>query len=226
MARKSIREIRRQELSDAAFEVLMQHGIRGTTVDRVAKVAGVSKGIVLHNFGGKDALFEAVLRKSNSLLRDGVVELFAHADTAEERLFAIIVGNFTPSIFKQEICHAWINLCADVPHNPQSLRIQTVVHARMRSNLLSALKPLVRAEEAEMIAMQITTLIDGLWLRASLQKEPMPSETGINQLEDAINLLLGNDANQRSRFHAAREKMENLANIILGSKSFQKRTAG
>lgn len=223
MARKSIRDIRRQELSDAAYEVLMQHGIRGTTVERVAKIAGVSKGIVLHNFSGKDALFEAVLRKANSSLRDGVVELFGHADTPEERLYAIIVGNFTPSIFKQEICHAWINLCADVPHNPQSLRIQTVVHARMRSNLLSALKYLVPSNDADLISTQITTLIDGVWLRASLQKDPMSAKASIDQMEHAVNLLLRNDTAAVTRFRAARDKMENLANIILGSKSFQRR---
>ena len=225
MARKSIRDIRRQELSDAAYEVLMQHGIRGTTVERVAKTAGVSKGIVLHNFAGKDALFEAVLRKANSALRDGVVELFRHAESPEERLYAIVVGNFTTAIFKQEICHAWINLCADVPHNPQSLRIQTVVHARMRSNLLSALKHLVPSEEADMISKQITTLIDGVWLRASLQKDPMPAKASIDQIEHAINLLLRNDCDAATSFRAARDKMENLANIILGSKSFQRRVS-
>lgn len=225
MARKSIRDIRRQELSDAAYEVLMRHGIRGTTVERVAKTAGVSKGIVLHNFGGKDALFEAVLRRANSTLRDGVVELFGHADTPEERLYAIVVGNFTPSIFRQEICHAWINLCADVPHNPQSQRIQTVVHARMKSNLLSALRHLIPAGEVDMISMQITTLIDGVWLRASLQAEPMSAKVSIDQLENAINLLLKNDAAAVTRFRAARVKMENLATIIFGSKSFRQRVS-
>lgn len=223
MARRSIREIRRQELRDAAFDVLMQHGIRGTTVDRVAKAAGVSKGIVLHNFGGKDALFEAVLRKSNAQLRDGVIELFGHATSAEERLYAIIVGNFTPSIFQPETCHAWINLFADVPYNPQSLRIQTAVHARMRSNLVSALKHLAPASDVDMIAMQITTLIDGLWLRASLQEQPITSEFGIDQMEHAINLMLKNGPEAEARCRAAREKMESLASIILGSRAFQNR---
>lgn len=223
MARRSIRDIRRQQLSDAAFEVLMQHGIRGTTMERIAKAAGVSKGIVLHNFKDKDALFEAVFKKSNTLLREGIIDLFSHAETPEERLFAIVAGNFSPSIFEQKICHAWVNLCAEVPYNPQALRIQTVVHSRLRSNLLSALKDLAPQQEVDLIAMQITTLIDGIWLRASLQKDAMLSEKGIDLLEHAINRLLGNDATEAERFHRAREKMENLADIILGSKTFQRR---
>jgi len=69
MARQSIGDIRRAELSQAAFEALVRHGIRGTTLDRVAKIAGVSKGVVLHHFRDKDALFEGVQRKANTVLR-------------------------------------------------------------------------------------------------------------------------------------------------------------
>lgn len=214
MPRRSIRETRRQELSDAAFEILTQHGIRGTTVERVAQHAGVSKGVLLHNFKDKDALFEMVLRKSNAVLRDGVVALFRQATTPLERLFAIIVGNFAPSIFTQEVCHAWINLCADVPHNRQSQRIQTVVHARMRSNLLSALRHLVPPEDVEQVAMQITTLIDGIWLRASLQKEPMDAARGIDQVEHALNLLLYSDPESKDELRAARRKMETLSGVF------------
>ncbi len=144
------------------------YGIRGTTLDRVATLAGVSKGVVLLYFKDKDALFQSVQRKTNSPLREGVTELFGHAETPEERLYAIIIGNFAPTVFVQEICHAWINLCADVPHNAQSQRIQTVVHARMRSNLFSALKDIVPQSDLEEEAMQITILIHGAWLRASL----------------------------------------------------------
>lgn len=226
MPRRSIREIRRQELSEAAFDVLKRHGIRGTTVERVARAAGVSKGIVLHNFKDKNALFEMVWRKSNALLKDGVVELFRHADTPDERLYAVIVGNFAPHVFTQEVCHGWINLCADVPHNIQSQRIQSVVHARLHSNLVSALKFLVPRSEVQVVAHQMTTLIDGIWVRASLQKEPMPSKIGIDQMEHSINLLLRSDEATRSRFRQARHKMERLADLILNSRSFQARAVG
>jgi len=123
MARRKIGDLRRAELSQAAWSALVQYGIRGTTLDRVAKIAGVSKGVVLHHFGDKDALFEGVQRQANTLLRDCVVELFRHADTPLERLYAIIAGNFAAPVFQQEICHAWISLCSDVPHNSQSQRI-------------------------------------------------------------------------------------------------------
>lgn len=40
----------------AAFALFAEHGIRTTTVRRVAEAAGVSAGLVIHHFGSKDGL--------------------------------------------------------------------------------------------------------------------------------------------------------------------------
>ena len=71
---KSIRTIRRSELSRAAFEAVVRFGLRGTTLERVGEIAGVSKGVVLHHFKDKSSLLEAVFRRSNSMLSDSLIE--------------------------------------------------------------------------------------------------------------------------------------------------------
>lgn len=223
MARRSIGDIRRAELSQAAFDALVQYGIRGTTLDRVAALAGVSKGVVLHHFKDKDALFEAVQRKANTVLRECVVELLRHAETPVERLYAIIVGNFAEPVFQQEICHAWISLCSDVPHNQQSQRIQTVVHERMRSNLRSALRHLIEPGEVERIAFQLRTMMDGIWLRASFQVAPMHGREGVLQLDYAVRHLLQVGPDRAAAFDAARDKMQTLADIALTTRAFRGR---
>lgn len=220
MARQSIRDIRRAELSQAAFDALVQHGIRGTTLDRVARIAGVSKGVVLHHFKDKDALFEGVQRKANTVLRVCVTELLRHADTPLERLYAIIAGNFAAPVFQQEICHAWISLCSDVPHNRQSQRIQTVVHARMRSNLMSALRP-IAGRDAARIAFQLRTVMDGIWLRASFQIAPMQGSEGVAEVDFAARHLLADAGIAAADFDAARAKMERLADLILTTRAFR-----
>lgn len=220
MAKRSIKMMRQAELSQAALETLVEYGIRGATIDRVATRAGVSKGIVLHHFADKDALFEAVMRRANTLLRDGVVELLHHAETPVERLCSVIVGNFAEPVFHQEICHAWISLCADVPYNKQSQRIQTVIHARMRSNLLSALRPLVSEQEVDAMTFHIGSIIDGVWLRASMQEKPMTSREGIDYVNDAVVRFLFQDVAAKLGFLEASGKMEALAEIILKSKAF------
>lgn len=223
MARVSIKKMRKAELSQAAFETLVEHGIRNTTLDRVAKRAGVSKGIVLHHFKDKDRLFEAVMRRANNLLRDGVIELLRHAQSPYERLSAVVVGNFADPIFHQEVCHAWTSLCADVPYNRQSQRIQTVIHARMRSNLLSALRPILPQEQLETSVFLISTVIDGVWMRASLQEMPMSSREGIDHVNDAVIKCLCENADTRHVFAEASKKMEMLASIILKSRAFSEK---
>ena len=85
MRAKSIRSIRQSELSRAAFEAVIKSGLRGTTLERVGKIAGVSKGVVLHHFEDQSALLEAVFRRSNSVLSMSLAELLRHTKTPYER---------------------------------------------------------------------------------------------------------------------------------------------
>ncbi|MBN9271110.1 MAG: TetR family transcriptional regulator C-terminal domain-containing protein, partial [Mesorhizobium sp.] len=65
-------------------------------------------------------------------------------------------------------------------------RIQRVIHARMRSNLLSGLSGRPSAAVAEEIVLGVTALIDGLWLRLGLQPGSVSREQAIRQVKDYI----------------------------------------
>ena len=181
-----ISDIRRRELRQAAYEVLQTEGMAGATIEKVAQKAGASKGIVLHYFKSKQQLFEHAMRHSNSLLRDEVIRLMRRARSPDQRLWAIIEGNFSAEFFTPAICHAWLALCAEVPREPQLARIQRVVHGRMRSNLMTALSALVPAKERESVALGITTLIDGLWLRLGLRSGGITAPEALAQMADYL----------------------------------------
>lgn len=181
-----ISDIRRRELRRAAFEVLQREGMAGATLEKVAAQAGASKGIVLHYFANKQQLFEHAMREANASLKDAVVERLNRATTPFERVGAIIEGNFEERFFQPSICHAWLSLCAEVPRDPQLARIQRVIHARMRSNLMSALVQLLPKEECEAVALGITALIDGLWLRLGLQSARLTREDALRQMRDYL----------------------------------------
>ncbi|KOF16708.1 TetR family transcriptional regulator [Ensifer adhaerens] len=181
-----ISEIRRRELRRAAFEVLQKEGMAGATLEKVATHAGASKGIVLHYFANKQELFEHAMREANASLKEAVVERLNRARTPLERLEAIIEANFEERFFQPSVCHAWLSLCAEVPREPQLARIQTIIHARMRSNLLSALTHILPASECEDVALAITSLIDGLWLRLGLQSEGLTRDMALAQMRDYL----------------------------------------
>ena len=181
-----ISDIRKKELRRAAFEVLQREGMAGATLEKVAAQAGASKGIVLHYFANKQELFEHAMREANAELRDAVVARLNRAVTPRDRLEAIIEGNFEERFFQPSVCHAWLSLCAEGPREPQLARIQKVIHARMRSNLMTALVCLLPKDECERVALAITALIDGLWLRLGLQSDAFTREDALKQMRDYL----------------------------------------
>lgn len=124
---------------------------------------------MLQYFANKQELFEHAMREANAALKHAVVAPLNRATTPLARLEAIIEGNFEERFFRPSICHAWLALCAEVPRDPQLARTQKVIHARMRSNLMSALVHLLPEGECEPVVLGVTALIDGLWLRLGLQ---------------------------------------------------------
>lgn len=224
MRSSSIRTIRRAELSKAAFEAVIKFGLRGTTLDKVGEIAGVSKGVVLHHFKDKSSLLEAVFRRSNGLLSESVVELYRFAETPYERLWAIIVANFFDTIFNRRVCQAWVSLISEVPHNKQCQRIQIACNQRNQSNLKHEIKHFLPKAEALLAARHLSILIDGLWVRAGLLSSNVSSNNAISEMEYAINKLLPSDGMDVEKHKAARNKIETVASISLSSKAFQKQT--
>lgn len=201
----------------------MLYGLRKTTLEKVGEIAGVSKGVVLHHFKDKGSLLEAVFRRSNTLLSDSFVELCKHAETPYERLWAIVVANFTSTIFNRKVCQAWVSLSAEVAHSPQCQRIQTACNARIYSNLCHELKHFLGETDTERTAHHLSLLIDGIWVRAGLQADPLSSDIAISDMEYAILKLLPNDKKSVSTHHDARQKIENVARILLGSKAYKEK---
>jgi len=181
-----ISAIRRKELRQAAFAVLQREGVSGATLEKVAAAAGASKGIVLHYFRNKQELFEHAMREANAVLRDTVIARLKQAKTPMQRIDAVIDGNFEPHLFQPSVCHAWLSLCAEVPRDKKLERIQTVIHARMRSNLMSGLRDLAPLQQAEEIALVVTALIDGFWLRLGLGPDSISREQAISEVKAVV----------------------------------------
>lgn len=161
-------EIRRRELRQAAVTVMQRDGAAATTLEKVAAEAGASKGIVLHYFRNKQELFEQAMREANLGLRNRVAAAMRHAETPFQRVWAIIEHNLGAQAYRAPNGHAWLSLCAEAPREPQLARVQKVIHARMHSNLMSALTQMVARDDAERLALSISALIDGLWVRLGL----------------------------------------------------------
>ncbi|MFE1770896.1 TetR/AcrR family transcriptional regulator [Streptomyces sp. NPDC059008] len=65
---------RRAQIIAAAVAELAEQGYDGLSLTRVAKRAGVSKGLVWHYFAGKDDLMESTARATMTTIRDRIAD--------------------------------------------------------------------------------------------------------------------------------------------------------
>lgn len=63
MARRSVAEERREQILAATLKTIAERGISGTTLDRIADTAGMSRGHVRHFIGNREALLVETARE-------------------------------------------------------------------------------------------------------------------------------------------------------------------
>jgi len=80
----------REAVVDAAASLVARHGFDGVSVQAVADATGYSKTGILHKFGSKDALMDAVVMSCDSYL-DQVADELAGAEP-QENLRAVLDG--------------------------------------------------------------------------------------------------------------------------------------
>ncbi|WP_017348249.1 transcriptional regulator BetI [Pantoea sp. A4] len=167
--RKEIPEQRKQQLIEAAFEAIRNVGLAGVTMSQVAKLAGMSTGLVSHYFGDKHGLLHATMR---TILRDlqlAVAECRQQAEgDPQSQLYAIIDGNFDPSQTNETSMRVWLDFWAASMHCDDLRRLQHINDHRLFSNICYQFARVFPQQHARSAARGLAAMIDGLWLRGSL----------------------------------------------------------
>jgi TetR/AcrR family transcriptional repressor of bet genes len=163
-----IRDIRRQDMQKAAFDVLAEVGFNGATLGKVAERLGMSRGLVHHYFKNKEELLEIAVRYGNRLISEQVARNLRRCKTPRERLDAIIEANFGDDIYVVGRAQYWISYCAEATISDRFSRLLRIQNSRMRSNLLHELRTLLPPAEAERLAEVLSMLMDGMWVRMAV----------------------------------------------------------
>ena len=82
------------------------------------------------------------------------------------------------------------------------------------------MKNFVPRAEAKIIARQLNLLIDGIWVRVGSRVEALDCAVEIGDLECILMRFLPMDDESMRKHRAAREKIENVARIALGTRAF------
>jgi transcriptional repressor BetI len=168
--RALVEDQRRQQLIEATISAISELGFRSATVGAIAERAGVSVGLMGFYFGDKEGLLEATLRHLVGQLGRVHVELLASAMSPRDRILALVEANLGPYQFDRNTAAVWLAFWAEVPVNPRFARIQRIYSRRMVSNLAHAYGGIAPRTVAVGLAEATAALIDGCWLRATLDE--------------------------------------------------------
>jgi AcrR family transcriptional regulator len=92
--RTFIEEARRRQIVETAIQTIATQGFSQASLAEIAKMAGISKGVISYHFDGKDELVEEILRSLVRKPAEFVKERVSQAKTPLEKLRAYIAANF------------------------------------------------------------------------------------------------------------------------------------
>jgi TetR/AcrR family transcriptional repressor of bet genes len=191
MPRIGMEPMRRKALIAAAIEAIHDRGMGQVTMGEIARRAGVSAALAHHYFGGKDQLLLATMRHLLTELGEEIQARLASATTPQQRISAVIRGNFSEAQFRPAVISAWLAFYVQAQNDPDARRLLHVYTRRLESNLVHALRELTTRENAASIAETAAALIDGLWIRRTLAAEVPDPQSAAALVERAVADALG-----------------------------------
>ncbi|WP_405119828.1 transcriptional regulator BetI [Pseudomonas leptonychotis] len=192
MPKVGMQPIRRSQLIAATLEAVDQVGMGDASIAYIARLAGVSNGIISHYFRDKNGLLEATMRHLMQALSDAVRERRTNLppDQPREHLRAMIEGNFDDSQVNGPAMKTWLAFWATSMHQPSLRRLQRVNDHRLYSNLCGQFRLVLPPLQARTAARGLAALIDGLWLRGALSGEGFDTEQAMQIAYEYLDLQL------------------------------------
>lgn len=84
--RPSKRDRTRRQLLHATVEVVASRGVAGTSIQEIARVAGMAPGTVYNHFSTREEIFEALAVALSTTLNERVVQSYQHIEDGAQRM--------------------------------------------------------------------------------------------------------------------------------------------
>jgi TetR/AcrR family transcriptional regulator, transcriptional repressor of bet genes len=193
MPKIGMEPLRRKAIIDAAILAIGERGSLDVTMSEIAGKAGVSPALAHHYFGAKDDLLQAAMRHILRALGRDTVAALEKLTEPRARISAVIAVNFAHAQFRPEIIAAWLAFYVEAQRSQHVRRLLRIYARRLHSNLMSGLRPLLPADEAERTAEGIAALIDGLYIRHALKDGAPDAARAVALVEDYLETRLARE---------------------------------
>jgi AcrR family transcriptional regulator len=158
---------KRAEILRAALEVIARHGYRKTSTRELAAAAGLSEAGMLHYFGSKEQLFEAVLRARD----EADTARFETGDTIDNLTAIIRHNGSVPGLV--QLYSTFSAEAGDPEHSSHEYFVER--YAGIRAALADAVRArqaagtLDASADPETIATLLIALSDGLQVQSQYE---------------------------------------------------------
>ncbi|XEG72859.1 TetR family transcriptional regulator C-terminal domain-containing protein [Pseudomonas sp. abacavir_1] len=200
-------EQRKALLIEATLACLKQHGFQGASIRKICAEAGVSVGLINHHYAGKDELvaeaYLTVTGRVMQLLREAIDQA---APDPRARLSAFFRASFSAELLDPQLLDAWLAFWGAVKTAEAINRAHDHSYGEYRALLAQALNQLAAEEgwadfDADLAAIALSAMLDGLWLESGLNPNTFTAEQGIQVCEAWVD---GLQAGGRQRFSRRR----------------------
>jgi AcrR family transcriptional regulator len=165
---------KREEILRAALEVIAEHGYRKTSTRELAAAVGLSEAGLLHYFGSKEKLFEAVLRARD----EADIERFDQSDLIEKYGAVIRHNGDVPGLV--QLYSTFSAEAGDPQHPAHDYFVER--YAGLRSALARAVDArqadgtLNATADPQTVATLLIALSDGLQIQSQYALDAEPAD--------------------------------------------------
>jgi AcrR family transcriptional regulator len=166
---------KREQILTAALEVIARQGYRKTSTRELASAVGLSEAGLLHYFGSKEKLFEAVLRARD----EADVERLGDREDVVGKLVAIVRHNSdVPGLV--QLYSTFSAEAGDPQHGAHEYFVDR--YQRLREGLAEGIRArqsdgtISTAADPEKIATLLIALSDGLQIQSQFRLDAEPAD--------------------------------------------------
>lgn len=202
--------LRRKQLLEAVWRVVVRDGLEGATVRGMAEETGWSAGVLAHYFKDKDDILESALRLAYERIdARRAVQLEGLRGFAALR--ALVVDNLPldpeRELETKFVINYWSRAIRDPVGVPRPARRRPALIDLLTETITEAQEDgeITTDRRAEDIAELLHSLIDGFSLHALLDPQRLTPDRQVALIDAELDRLAGRAPKPRSRRSAARQ---------------------
>lgn len=188
--------MRREQIVRATLRALARHGYAGLTMQRLAREAGVTPGILHYYFPNKRAILVAALEAVMADLEQGIARQAGEARDPRTILRAVLAACLGMAREHHEVWSVFLEFWSAMMRDRRLLERNAALYRRLRRSLALTVAHGIRARQFRRVGAKeagalILAIIDGLSLQRAFDPDALSGAVAVRIAEDAVMAYLG-----------------------------------